>query len=342
MNRRIITNILVALIIGISVLVIISSVSKEKVPWDEILSREVIRLLIVGIFINIIYFIIDGFRVYKMASALEGKIRFIDAVESCLMYSFFSAITPSSIGGQPFQIYFLAKKGIKSETATNITLFRAFEYLLMVFGVDIYALIFILPHLPQWTVGKTIIGLGFAGNLLSVILIGVIMMRPDIFKFIMAELKKIKRLTSFIERWEKQCYAWIDSLKLSINSLWRDKKTVIFDFFLLLILILLHSYLFFLPVRELTGAKISFITFFGIQMLLSSLGSYIPTPGASGGIEAIFYSSFKDIISSPQYLLLGITIYRIVTYYLIILVGIPVIIKNQKLLVWGEGGNNKV
>jgi uncharacterized protein (TIRG00374 family) len=337
MNRRIIVNILVAFLASISVILIINSAFKEKVSISDLSSKEALELIFIGIIINAVCILIDGFKLYMIASTLKGNIRYIDALESCFLYSFFSAITPSSMGGQPFQIYFLTKKGMKSETATSIIIFRTFEYLLIVLGIDVYALVFIIPKLSEWNIGKTMIALGFASSLLSTGFTWLAMIRPDIFKYIIASLKKIKGLKIFIERWEGKVYVWIDNLKLSANELLKNRRIVLIDFSLMLILILIYSYLLFLPIVGLTGLKINFLTFFSVQILLSSLASYIPTPGASGGIEAIFYTSFKASVLSSRFLLLGITIYRITTYYMIIAAGIPVVFKNRNLLFGGKG-----
>lgn len=338
MNRKIIANISIALLASISVIIILGSFTKEKVSLEEILRKEVLELILVGLAINIVCFLIDGFKLYMIVSVLKEKIRYLEAIESCLLYSFFSAITPSSMGGQPFQMYFLTKKGVRSEAAANIILFRTFEYLLILLGIDIYAIMFIIPKLPYWSIGKAMIILGFASSIFSTSLTWITMTKPEIYKHLIVRLKRIKRLTRFIEKWEDKTYTWIDNLKLSANSLLENKRAVALDFLLMLILILLYSYLLFLPIVGLTGIKINFFTFFSIQMLLSSLATYIPTPGASGGLEVIFYSSLKSFTFSPRLLLLGITIYRITTYYSVILGGIPIILKNQKLI-WGEKGS---
>ncbi len=335
MNRKIIVNIVVALLASISVILVINSVVKEKVSLSNLLEKDALELIIVGVTVNAICIFIDGFKLRLLLTSLKENISYIDALEACIVYSFFSAITPSSMGGQPFQIYFLTKKGVKSENATNIIIFRTFEYLMIVMGIDIYALIFVLPHLPQWNIGKTMLILGFASSLLSTFLTWLAMAKPDLFKYIIVKLKKIKKLENFVGRWEERAYMWIDNLKLSFYELWKNKKIIFTDFSLMLVLILIYSYLLFLPIVGLTGLKINFLSFFSIQILLSSLASYIPTPGASGGIEAVFYTFFKASAFSPKSLLLGITIYRIVTYYSIILLGIPLVFKNRKLLIKG-------
>lgn len=341
MGRKIIANIFIALLASISVIVILGSFMKDKIFIKDILSKEVIELTLICLAIYIGSVLIDGFKLHLILSALREKIKYGEAIESCLIYSFFSAITPSSMGGQPFQMYFMIKKGIKSESAANIVLLRTFEYLLIVLSIDVYAILFVIPGLYQWSVGKTMIIMGFAGSIFSTSLTWITMTRPDIYKHIIVRLKRIKKITSFIEKWEERTYTWLDNLKLSTNILLENKKAIILDFLLMLVLILLYSYLLFLPVAGLTGIKINFITFFSIQMLLSSLAAYIPTPGGSGGLEAILYSSFKSFIDSPRLLLLGITIYRITTFYSVILGGIPIIFKNQKLLLGEKGSADK-
>lgn len=339
MNRRIIINISIALLVSLSVIIVLGSFMKEKISINEILSNEVLELILIGLVINTGCILIDGFKLHMIVSAFKEKIRYKEAIESCLIYSFFSAITPSSTGGQPFQMYFLIKKGVRSEVAADVILFRTFEYMLILLGIDLYGITFIIPKLSHWPIGKTMTILGFISSIFSVSVMWITMTRPEIYKHIISRIKKIKRLAKYIEKWEDKTYNWLDNLKLSTNSLLENKKIIVLDFILMLVLVLLYSYQLFLPLTRLTGIGINFFTFFGIQTLLSSLAAYVPTPGASGSLEVILYSSLKDLTFSPKLLLVGITIYRITTYYSIILGGIPIILKNQGLIYRGKRGS---
>jgi len=336
MNRRLILNIIIALIAGVSVVVIINSAFKEKIFLKDLLSRSSLEILVIGFIVNVILFLIDGFKLNIILKSLNQDISYLSSLESCIIYSFFSAITPSGMGGQPFQLYFLTKKGVKSEVVTNIILFRTFEYLSIILGIDIYSIIFILPKLPQEAIGKTLIIAGFITSIISTFFTWFAMSKPEIFKLLIVNLKKISILKNFIEKWETKAYQWIDELKLSFDELWGNHKLVLlFDFFLMFVLIILSSYLLFLPIVSLTEMHLSFLKFFSIHILLTTLTTYVPTPGASGGTEAILYASFKNFIGSPQNLLLAITLFRLITYYSVIIIGGIVVLKS------GVGTRNK-
>jgi len=336
MNRRLILNIIIALIAGVSVVVIINSAFKEKIFLKDLLSRSSLEILVIGFIINVILFLIDGFKLNIILKSLNQDISYLSSLESCIIYSFFSAITPSGMGGQPFQLYFLTKKGVKSEVVTNIILFRTFEYLSIILGIDIYSIIFILPKLPQEAIGKTLIIAGFITSIISTFFTWFAMSKPEIFKLLIVNLKKISILKNSIEKWETKAYQWIDELKLSFDELWGNHKLVLlFDFFLMFVLIILSSYLLFLPIVSLTEMHLSFLKFFSIHILLTTLTAYVPTPGASGGTEAILYASFKNFIGSPQNLLLAITLFRLITYYSVIIIGGIVVLKS------GVGTRNK-
>jgi hypothetical protein len=329
MNRKLILNTIIALIAGLSVVALINSAFKEKIFLKDLLSKVSLEILVIGFIINIVLFLIDGFKLNIILKSLKQDINYLTSLESCIIYSFFSAITPSGMGGQPFQLYFLTKKGAKSEIVTNIILLRTFEYLSIILGIDIYSVIFILPRLPQEAIGKTLIIAGFATSSISTFFIWFAMSNPEIFKLFIVYLKKISILKNFIEKWEIKAYQWIDDLKLSVDELWSNHKLVLlFDFLLMFVIIVLSSYLLFLPIVSLTEMHLSFLRFFSIQILLTTLTTYVPTPGASGGTEAIFYASFKNFINSPQNLLLAITLFRIITYYSVIVVGILVVLKS--------------
>lgn len=336
MNRRLLLNVLISLIAGISVILLINSAFKERIFLRDLLSPVSLEVLGVGLIINIISFLIDGFKLKIVLKALNQDISYLDSVEASIIYSFFSAITPSGMGGQPFQLYFLTKRGVKSEVATNIILLRTFEYLFLILLIDIYSVIFILPRLPQEAIGKTLIIAGFAISSISTFFTWFAMSKPEIFKLFIVYFKKISILKNLIERWETRAYQWIDNLKLSVNELWgHHKRLLLFDFSLMFVIIVLYSYLFFLPIVSLTEIHMRFFRFFGIHTLLSTLSTYVPTPGASGGVEAILFASFKNFVGSSQNLLVAITLFRIITYYTVILVGIFVVLKN------GAGRTNK-
>ncbi|MGB9682525.1 MAG: lysylphosphatidylglycerol synthase transmembrane domain-containing protein [bacterium] len=329
MNRRLILNVLIALIAGISVILLINSAFKEKIFLKDLLSNISLEILFVGFILNAISFLLDGFKLTIVLRALNQDISYWDSIEACIIYSFFSAITPSAMGGQPLQIYFLTKKGVKSEVATNIILLRTFEYLLLILIIDLYSVVFVLPRLPQEVIGKTLIIGGFVTSSISTFFTWFAMSNPEIFKLFIVYFKKISVLKIFIEKWEKKAYQWIDELKLSVNELWgKHKGLLIFDFSLMFIIIVLYSYLFFLPIVSLTRLHMRFLRFFGIHTMLSTFATYVPTPGASGGIEAILFASFKNFVDSSQNLLVAITLFRIITYYAVLLVGILVVLKS--------------
>ena len=75
--------------------------------------------LLMAFLCQIINLIIDIYLVYKFTANMDKKYKFRYAVRSAMIGQFFSAITPSSSGGQPMQVYAMSKQGVDSGTATS-------------------------------------------------------------------------------------------------------------------------------------------------------------------------------------------------------------------------------
>ena len=48
--------------------------------------------------------------------------RFLNSFQLTMRTQFFNAVTPFATGGQPYQVYYLAKEGIKVSSSTSIIL----------------------------------------------------------------------------------------------------------------------------------------------------------------------------------------------------------------------------
>jgi hypothetical protein len=129
----------------------------------------------------------------------------------------------------------------------------------------------------------------------------------------------IKKITK-IEDWDTRFLEWTEKLKESVQVLWKS-GFMFFDFPLTFISLLVQSFVLYLAIW-LTSGKIGFLDVTGLFYFLSLVVFYIPTPGASGGVEAVYQIVFSKILNSSEKTLASILIWRISTYYLPIFIGI--------------------
>ncbi len=327
--KKILPKIILFAAITIVIIVVIVSLN-DITSIYEILKTVSWQWILVGIGVLFLYILLHPLSLYFLGRKQEQKISFIDSFMVGSMEYFFNGITPFSSGGQPFQVYSYNKIGIKPSQSTGM--------LLINFVATQTAIVFLcltsLVYYQQLTQNKT--------YLQVMVIVGLVMNLFILTLFTALGLSgKIRKGLSFLV--EKFCH-WkifkgkLDRFALSFDQYCQDAQTtfkallhqkitfLICVFFKTVSLILLYMIPFIIfkalnidiSVRSLP--LITAMTTFSIAMTC-----YIPTPGASGGIEFAFTSLFSTIaeISSSQ-AVSGMLLWRFLTYYL--LMGISFVI----------------
>ncbi|ACJ74723.1 conserved hypothetical protein [Thermosipho africanus TCF52B] len=232
-----------------------------------------------------------------------------------------------SIGGQPYQIYHLSKVGVKTEDATNIVISRTLEMSFVVLIIDILSIRPILSAYPK-SFGLSLILTGFIVSFSISLLILIGFINKKFLEKILSFFGKFSR-----EKLEREkIIEWIDSLHESIKILWvKNPWILVLDVILYFVTILLYTYIFYIFVDKFSG--IEYLYLLGIISLLNSVAYYIPTPGSSGGIEGTYQIVFSQILG-PDVSIRIITVYRVVTFYIPLLLGSVFIAKistNEKI-----------
>ena len=82
----------------------------------------------IGILLMSIYFIIQSYDIILILKNFGYKIKFFNAIRYVAVEYFYSALTPSSTGGQPMQIYQMSKEGINISHCTIMVLLELCSY----------------------------------------------------------------------------------------------------------------------------------------------------------------------------------------------------------------------
>jgi uncharacterized protein (TIRG00374 family) len=90
-----------------------------------------------SIFLVLAYWFFQTMCIHTMSSTSEEKVSFLTFFKSTVICNFFSAITPSATGGQPFQVLYLKRKGLPLGTATNFVVEQStmYQIALVLFGL---------------------------------------------------------------------------------------------------------------------------------------------------------------------------------------------------------------
>ena len=335
-------NVIIALVAGFGTVFIIFMLIKGLKVTEEI-PRFSITESIFYFSVFFIVFLIDSIRTVILSHFLNDPFPFLKALENSILGYFFAYITPFSAGGQPFQIYHLSREGMRSENASVVILTR---WVNMLVFLSISSILFAFKYLKYINVGVPLLD-----KLIWVIIIGSVMFSAVIVFSILfppvgallirvVNALHIEKLYRFfvhrhLQKDLQDLSDWLSTFYNAVHSIW-IKRTyiVIVDMafgmldlgviFFVLYSAILHS-------SALTNSvfRLSFLDLSAIFILLSFIVYYVPTPGASGGVEGGFFAVLSRYGNSSA-VMRGILMWRISTYYFTILLGLVILLVRIK------------
>ncbi|MDR1553897.1 MAG: flippase-like domain-containing protein [Prevotellaceae bacterium] len=244
-----------------------------------------------------------------------------------VLTEFTSAITPTAIGGSTLIAFFLTKEGV--ETGRSATIMLVNLLLDELYFVIICPILFILLPVREIFPPSTV--MAFAGYIFIILylihLIWVILLytgifiRPQLVQKILLLLFKLP----FLRRWKPK----IEKMTANIIQASHDIGHCSFAFWLtnaLLTLVIWSAR--FLVVNAVFMAFVpvgNHFTVFARQIIIWIFIAVMPTPGGSGMSELTFKQYYSDIFTSGSIVLLVAVIWRIITYYFYLILGMIII-----------------
>jgi uncharacterized protein (TIRG00374 family) len=263
---------------------------------------------------------------YKFCKKINKDFKFLSAIQLTLRTQFFNAVTPFATGGQPYQIYYLKTVGIDYASSTSVVLENFIVYQIALVTLGIIALVSnqIFDIFNNNQLLQNLIALGFIINALVIIIMFLVAFSKKINKFIIGLGIKILTKLKLVKNKEKKLKEWdenINEFHKSAKILLEDKKTfilnILYNFIALCILYLIPLFvLYSMGVFNAFSAGVSIVTCAYIMII----GSFVPIPGATGGLEFGFVEFFSNFITGSK-LSAMMLVWRFITYYFGIIVG---------------------
>ena len=293
-----------------------------KDNYQEIIST-ILKMNYIWIFVAIlaliIYRLCASLGHYYIIKANNGKVSYLKCFQINLMILFFHGITPFAGGGQPMEIYFLHKEGIPVTKATNITLQNFIVYQIALIITGLIALIYnhIFNVFPNDSLIKYLVVLGFTINTLVLVVTFILSFGKKTNKFIIEKgihfLAKIKIIKEEKKTQEK-CQKYLQSFHDNAIELKKNKKIVAF-MVLINIIGLMTMYSMPYPILRGMGININIFEVITAIAYVMIIGSFVPIPGGTGGIEYSFIFFFQYLISG-SILHAAMLVWRLISYYL--------------------------
>lgn len=240
---------------------------------------------------------------------------------------FFDQVTPFATGGQPYQIYKIKKEeDIPVSSSTNIVFQNYIVYQIGFLIISTFAFIYnaICRLYPVDPTIRILVIIGFSLNLLAAVFMFAIAFLEKFNNFVIRLGIKILSIFNLVKNKEEKEKEWREHTKNfheSASYLFKDKKNFING---ILVNMLAITFYYIIPFFIFYGMgitdNINLIEMIVTTAYVSLMGSFIPLPGGTGGLEYGFLVFFGVFVVEPK-LSAAMLIWRFITYYLGIIVG---------------------
>ena len=256
----------------------------------------------------------------------KKKYSLLEAFKHTMIVQFFNGVTPFSTGGQPMEIYMLTEHDISASRATSIVLqnFIFYQTALVIFGIFAVVSNYFFRFFPKVPLLRQLVLLGFIINTLVLVLIFLVAYSEKFNRWCLKMILKITNHFKKIKNRKERRLKWETRIK-EFNDCAKElsKRKM---FFITSVILNIISLAFFYSIAYLIilgTPNVPSVTL--VESIVASayvliIGSFVPIPGASGGIEYGFLAFFGNFIPNkivPAILLM----WRFITYYLPMIIG---------------------
>ncbi len=292
------------------------------------LSRINPLFLVIAALCMVGYWLGEGIGLHFAAKKLDHRTKFSTTMLVTMIGQYFNCITPGASGGQPMQAYTFFRRGMTLGTAMTALLSRFIVYQFM---LTVYSVIFLVIKLGDLAGGEhsamiPLILIGFAVNTAVIILLfmlaffkkatlrlahGIIKLlgRLHIMKNVDA---KIDFIDSELEKYYEN-FMYIKSQPVMIIKMLLVTAAQLLIYFSITYVIYLGF--------GLSGTD--WFTVVAYQSFVLMISAFVPLPGAMGAAEGS-YAAFFGGIFGKQLTMVSTFIWRFLTFYFPIIVGIVI------------------
>ena len=319
-------------IINIIVLIIITALVlyfSLKDDYEAIVDRLLnidIKYLLLAFLMIFIYWFARSLTLHTFTKKFKKDNKFLSSFQLALRTQFFNAITPFSTGGQPYQIYYLHKQGLDATVSTNIIIqsFIVYQIALVTLGIIAVISNFIFHIFAKVNLLQHLVLLGFLCNTVVIIVMFIVSFSKKLNKKLIAlgislltKLHIVKDKQKKLDEWDKHINDFHEGAKILLANKWDFVKTILYNMIGLCCLYSIPLFLLY-SMGDFTSYNIFIAIITSAYVML--IGSFVPIPGASGGLEYGFVSFYGSFITGST-LKAIMLLWRFVTYYFGLIVG---------------------
>lgn len=285
--------------------------------------------------------IMETFRTNVLVKQSTGRSRPFLSYKTNAIGKYYDCITPMSTGGQPFQIFYMTRRGLNAASAISVPMGRyVIGQLCISFFWTICLIIGLTTDLgANFNYIKPLCIIGWFLNAIIMVAVTVLSVNQRLGKkivvFVFKFLQKIKIVKNY-EKQYNQVIKTVNDFQVTIKNFTKDFWT----FLLLIGITLLNIFINYLTTFLVYCCLVGFMdysmlpTIFILSVMIDIAASYMPLPGGTGVSELSFAALFAIIVFSNGVMLTwALLIWRFMTYYIYLLQGIIIMAYDN---VWGN------
>lgn len=314
MKKRIKTGLILLFLSTIAAYILITFVFVQEAPSVTGLLFEP-KFIIAVILLFIVLYFFNALRVYELAKAFTDDFTFKDSFVFTMGGIFLGLITPFQSGGIPFQIYMLNKRNVTAGEAGSLLFIRGIQSFIVFILTVPFTFIFFSQLFSNNLVSALFkYLLAFYITVVAVITIAIL--------FTAALKRRVERIGN---KWLRQMLTRMlnetENFKSGLLAYLEKAKKHFFisTLYTGIALYVMFSMTYFIVL--ICGGKDDFFLSFNIQLLLTYLLAFVPTPGSSGFAEgggALFYS----LLVPKSMIVIYVFLWRLITTYFPAFIGI--------------------
>lgn len=332
---KIISIVVVLLSLGMVLFLILSS--GEIGGIVDALAASNKGWLLAAVMCYVAYIAAEGVGLWTFLRMEGYRVKVTTASHFSFVGMFYANLTPSATGGQPMQIYLMAKRKIPASVATSALTVRFFFNQLALVGMTVALWLINRDFIAaQDGIPPMLVIIGCVVNFACVPLISAIIFnRRLVERVALWGIRMLVKchLCKNPEKWEQKAKEGIEHFHASLMSTVRSPKRILAQLVVSVVemtVLMLVPLMVYLALNESMTAHepaLAWHHILTVGYMLYTTAAFFPLPGATGAQEVGFKSYFGGIFkgngvqSAELSLSLGLLLWRFATFYLCLLVG---------------------
>ena len=288
--------------------------------------------VLIGLFALLM--LIETLKIFILIKRSTKQNRLALSYKVSALGRYYDSITPQTNGGQPFQMLYMNKRGIRGDASTGIPLMKYITWQISYVFICVFVLLYNAFKYGSATDAVTTTVAWIAVSINVVIFSSIILLSvskrfgPKLVIWILKLLSKMHIVKNYQKTFRK-VMRFVVNYQKTFKTLASSPFVLISEMLLAIADIVIGNLMAYfvcrayLPAATFESLNITIFYVFIKSIICGLTLAFVPTPGASGGAEALFLVIFGNIFEAP---FLPLITWRIVTYYIYLVQGLVVLV----------------